>query len=276
MSLEVVETEGSIDFRDNGKVFARLVTDDPFKPYIHPLRTPGGHMVSLAMASDHRHHKGLMYALRGEDLNFWEESPGESNCGVQRIEGIQFHRAGDGSSVGVDLDLLWCHESGDRPTYRERRTLTVRRAADGSAYEWDWSTERVALRDHRLIQSTFTLEAADGRRINYHGLGIRLPRAWSHPKPYARGLLLEGEPVEQALAVGAHPREITCWGLMDGFWTPPKASVTLRQSPEQGFALFALLDPFGYLSLGPTNESGMDVREGDRFQESYQVLVADL
>ena len=40
------------------------VLDDPFKPYIHPLKTPAGHTVSLAMPHDHPHHKGSMYALR--------------------------------------------------------------------------------------------------------------------------------------------------------------------------------------------------------------------
>jgi len=63
---------------------------------------------------------------------------------------------------------------------------------------------------------------------------------------------------------------------MDGQWQPPKAAVTLRQPETQAFALFVLVEPFGYLSLGPTNECGLEVRSGEVFRELYQIEVVDL
>lgn len=60
------------------------VTGAP-KPYIHPLRSPGGRLLTRAGSPRHPWHRGLWFAVKWVDGdNFWEEQP---PYGVQRHDG---------------------------------------------------------------------------------------------------------------------------------------------------------------------------------------------
>jgi Family of unknown function (DUF6807) len=248
-------------------VAGECVLDDAFKPYIHPLRTPAGHIVTKAMPVDHRHHKGLMFGLRCPDLNFWEENPGCPDCGVQKVVESQVE-----NGVLV-LDLLWSHENGEMKTYREERRISCEVAEDGS-FLWTWRSKRKALRDHRLMKSQWSYALPDGRKINYHGLGIRFPWAWAWPEAKVCGVKIDGKTVKAEEACGQHGPAVTWWGWLDGAWTPPVASVTMRQN--HGFDWFALQGDFAYLSAGPSNREEVDVKFGQTFEETYQVEIRDL
>ena len=52
-----------------------------FKPYVKELATLDGRNLLRDAPSDHLHHHALMYAVRVEGINFWEEVPGS---GIQR------------------------------------------------------------------------------------------------------------------------------------------------------------------------------------------------
>ncbi|HKJ90295.1 MAG TPA: DUF6807 family protein, partial [Oceanipulchritudo sp.] len=256
-------------FQSGNRQAGIYVLDDPFKPYLHPLRTPAGHCLTLAFPMDHRHHKGLMYALRCADLNFWEECPGSGSCGVQRLLKTET------IDNGIRQELLWVEESGSLETYHEVRTGTCHLRDDASAFDWTWQSERVALRDHRLIKSEWSSPLPDGRRINYHGLGIRLPWAWAFRHPAFSGVELDGEPlVAPGDASGKTPESVRWWGRIDGFREPPLAELVLHQNPSQG--CFALQDNFAYLALGPSVLKEMDVAEGRIFSEHYRISAGDV
>src|SRR5215218_6200604 len=122
--MQLVVTDQAVSFVDGERVAGRYVLDDPFKPFIHPLKTPAGHTVSLAMPHDHPHHKGLMYALRTPQVNFWEERstlPGE-------VVGRQIHQRFDeltevGEQVGFVEILRWETEAGEA-LFQERRSIS--------------------------------------------------------------------------------------------------------------------------------------------------------
>ena len=242
-----------------------VVLDDAFKPYVHPLRTPGGVVVSDAMPVDHLHHKGLMYALRAEDLNFWEEGEGRE-FGVQEVVEA---RAEGGTLV---LELLWRGRDGGMETYREERRISCERRGNG--FVWGWESRREALRGHRLIQSQWSLAAGDGRKINYHGLGIRLPWAWAVMGGRFSGVKVGGREVAAGEAHGSKGAEVTFWGQADGHWKPPRAGVTVRQG--HGFAWFVLKGDFAYVAAGPSAEGAVEVGEGEVVEERYEVVVEDL
>ena len=44
------------------------------KPYVKELFTPAGVQVLLDSPADHIHHRGLMFAVAIDGVNFWEES----------------------------------------------------------------------------------------------------------------------------------------------------------------------------------------------------------
>jgi len=114
---------------------------------------------------------------------------------------------------------------------------------------------------------------ADGRRINYHGLGIRLPRAWAFPGDGMNGVECSGIPKSWREACGTTDPQVGFWGKIDGHWTPPIASVGLCQ--EHGFGCFVLGEGFSYLSAGPSNLEEIDVEEGQTFSETYRIIVQD-
>ncbi len=200
MSLELTASRAL--FIQDAIVAGECVLDDPFKPYIHPMRTPAGHVVTSAMPVDHRHHKGLMFALRCADLNFWEENPGSPDCGVQKI--LAAHTEND----ALLLELLWCDEAGGFQTYHEHRRVSCAPGPRGG-FHWTWHSHRKALRDHCLIQSEWSCQLPDGRKLNYHGLGVRLPWAWSWPGSNLCGVKIDGTPVEPEKACGTHGPSVT-------------------------------------------------------------------
>ena len=255
-------------FHAAGREAGTYILDDPFKPYIHPLRTPAGHCLTMAMPMDHRHHKGLMYSLLCADLNFWEERPGSGNCGVQRILRT------DVIEGGICQELLWAEEDGSLETYREKRTITVSLRAGGRAFAWSWQSQREALRDHRLVKSEWSSKLPDGRRINYHGLGIRPPWAWAFRMDQFNATAIDGRPLSPEEACGQTGQTFRWWGTIDGFWKAPKAALTIHQ--EQDFGWFVIRDNFPYLSVGPSVLEEQEIRAGTVFTETYTIIAEDL
>jgi hypothetical protein len=205
-------------------------------------------------------------------LNFWEEFPDSDSCGVLRI--LETRPVSLDSGEGIKQTLRWERNDGEMPTYKENRVITLRMDEESGGFLWTFQTERTSLRPHRLIMSEWSHTKADGTRVNYHGLGIRLPWPWS--VSFCRTLTVDGEEKEDLIAAsGATPNEVKMEGALDGDWTPSKASVSLSQPAQQAFGLFAIAEPFPYLSLGPSNLSPFDVSEGDQFSETYTILIRD-
>ncbi len=267
MQVSAQISENAAVFAAGDKVAGHYVLDDPYKPYMHPLRTPAGHPVTVAMPGDHRHHKGLMYALKCEDVNFWEEEPGTGHCGMQEI------RSTANAEGGIVQEILWREEGGGLQTYNEQRRITCELSEDSKRFEWTWSTRRESLRDHKLVKSPWSLADGSGRKINYHGLGIRLPWMWRFGNDNFNGVEQDGEPVKAEEAHGTTGSQIGWWGLIDGYWSPPKAAVTLRQ--EHGFGWFVLKGDFAYIAAGPSNLEEIEIRAGDVFEEIYHLTVED-
>ncbi len=92
-------------FSQDNSVAGIYVLNDPFKPYFHPLNTPGGNPVTVASPADHRHHKGMMFSLRCADLNFWEENPERKDCGIQKIKNTRISPNKNGIIQELFMDL---------------------------------------------------------------------------------------------------------------------------------------------------------------------------
>ena len=268
MSISIQLNEKLAVFHDNDRIAGEYVLDDPFKPYFRTLNTPAGHNLTAVFPVDHRHHKGLMFALVAEDVCWWEEEPGRPSCGVQEILTTKT------IDNGITQELLWRAEDGGLETYRESRGITLERTGSGS-YRWRWQSRRESLRDHHLKKSKWSSVLPDGRRINYHGLGIRLPWAWAFGPEECpwNGVEIEGNPSTAAEACGMRGASVTWWGLIDGYWSPPKAAVTIEQ--ERDYTWFLIKNGFAYLSVGPSNAEELAVAKGTVFDETYFVTAAD-
>lgn len=280
--LRLVMAADHVDFvAADGRLAGRYHQGDPFKPYVHPLNSPAGHGVSLARPHDHRHHKGLMYALRTPELNFWEEvatRPAE-RVGRQRHVAFADVRA-SGSEVGFTQTLAWEPVEGGEAVFDEVRRVGCRR--DGAAYVWTWDATLTVRRDTSLIQSQWSRKSPDGRLINYHGLGLRFCREFAGGTRNNALQLDDGpvqwnrnaKPFDFESAMGATARRVTYIGHIDGTWPVPRVGVTLAQ--EQDHALFVLETPFAFMAVGPSNRAERPLRAGEVLRERYTVTVADL
>ena len=115
---------GDVTFRLGDSVAGVYRFADEFKPHIHPLRTPRGHNVTSASPHDHKHHKALMYALRAEDVNFWEEVPTLPTevPGVERHTGFA-DVVSCGPEVGFSETLRWSAQDGSLESFQEIRRI---------------------------------------------------------------------------------------------------------------------------------------------------------
>jgi len=258
---------------EDGALAGRYVFEDEFKPYLHPLLTPRGVPVSAFMPHDHKHHRALMYALRTEDVNFWEEYstlPGEQ-------VGRQVHRGlsdvvVEGETVGFSQALDWSPVGSDALIFREARQISCRRGDDPSGFTWTWRTRLTAETDLTLRMSQWSAVRPDGRRVNYHGLGLRLPREFGGAQAEL-GVRADDAEVEIADALGSTPQRLEFRAAADGFW--PVRHAGLRFTQGQRNALFIMKDPFAYISFGPSNHAPLDLSRGDRIEETYRLDVFD-
>ncbi len=154
------------------------------KPYLHPLRTLGGDLVSLYRPHDHVWHKGIAWSLPNVGTeNFWggptfTRGRGYAqlaNNGTMRHTGFTVLDASP-DDVRVRESLAWVTEAGDT-WFDEERELTFAAHPDESAWTLTWSTRTVNVgRDAVVIGSPTT----EGRpNAGYGGLFWRGPRSFS-------------------------------------------------------------------------------------------------
>ncbi len=272
MKLQI--SEQNVEFLNGGASAGRYNLNDPFKPFLHPLHTPAGRMVSAASPHDHKHHKGLMCALQTGEFNFWEEAPASpaERVGRQRHLGFQ-NVAWTGAEIGFTQQLAWESADGATPVFREDRTIRCRH--DGDEFVWTWTARLTVSRAGRLVKGRGSCALPDGRRISYNGLGLRLTRSFGCTGNNA--LLLDGRKVAFREGMGQVPRRATFQGTFDPHWPEwpgPRAAVTFEQEQHDG--LFVMESPFAYMAMGPSNLEEVELIAGQILAQTYRIRVADM
>ena len=266
--------DASIEIKgEDGGLAGRYVVSDVFKPYLHPLSTPSGIQLSVFMPHDHKHHRGLMYALRTLELNFWEERA----TNLEERVGRQVHQelldiVEVGDTVGFTQKLVWCATDDECPVFLETRRLTCSMGDDGRSYVWTWHTSLDPQSDLTLRMSQWSSPRSDGSLVNYHGLGLRLRREFSGEIAKVQ-MKLDGRPVVVSGAHGEIPTSVEFGGAVDGYWPIRYAGVRVAQ--QQSNSLFIMKDPFAYIALGPSNDRQRSLKRGETIEEDYTITVFD-
>jgi hypothetical protein len=151
------------------------------KPYIHPLRTLAGDVVTCYRPHDHRWHKGLqLTASHVSGENFWG---GGTYVHAEKAyldldnNGSMRHDTLDVRDDGLSGLLTWRSSRGE-PWVEERRELAVE-AVDPANGSWElvWRTTLTGLRDEPL---SFGSPTTHGRPLaGYSGLFWRGPRSFT-------------------------------------------------------------------------------------------------
>lgn len=222
------------------------------------------------MPSDHRHHKGLMYALTATDVNWWEEVAVDGYVdtpGLQRIHSTE--QTGDAE---ITQQLIWTDADGGRATFREMRVISCSWQEAGFV-RWTWSADFEVLRDVELRHSIWN-EEHRGSMVNYHGLGIRFAREFGFDP--STGMWQSADALGAPAIIGTTAQSVTVTDLVDGEIPAPRVSLRITQvGSEHGW--FAAQTPgFGWLSVGPTVlPERVRMSAGNVFHEEYFVDVAD-
>lgn len=263
---------GLIEWRFKGrKLLAYTFGTNQFKPYVRELSSLAGDNVLRDAPFDHLHHHGLMYAIRVNDVNFWEE---RDRPGHQRHIKLLAHgtsRSGSGLPQASFTELIhWVpdgeHTRADTTPAAflvERRTLTL---------IVDEAKEEVAVAWHAEFEVGARTNAVKLHGSDYNGLGLRLPAAWDHVAHHENS---EHAPYPDGGKPGAVPAR---WGAVSHTVDGRTTQVALFARPR-GHAgtnsFFAMTEPFTYFAATQgLDKRPLDYRTGDHFAIDYLVLVS--
>jgi hypothetical protein len=165
----------------------------PMKPYVRELFTPEGVQILRDQVPDHKHHHGLMFAVKVEGVDFWSETEG---CGTEQNQSLQAEAsefrpegsegiAGQGHVV-LPQHLQWIDPQNHKPLMEEERQITVHFAPDLHATLLTWQSR---------------LSPAAGRQSvklegdHYFGLGMRFVESMDKAGEFLNSEKAEGEVV---------------------------------------------------------------------------------
>jgi len=245
------------------------------KPYLDPLRTRAGHVVSLYRPWDHVWHKGIAWSLPVvDDENFWGGPTYVHGEGYVQLpnDGTQQHRAivDEGVADGVARfahDLEWIAEDGRR-LFTERRTLTAR-VLDETAWALTFETAMTNVSDAEISIGSPTTKGRDN--AGYGGL------FWRGPRSFTEGTLVTATGSGSGSDVRGQRHE---WMGFAGRHdvideTSLIVMVDAAQNPHHPPQWFARSEEFACLNPAPFFSEELAVAPGRTVRFRYAVGMAD-
>ncbi len=242
--LRVEADQSAVVFKLADKPLAKYqYVENPAKPYLAELYSPGGVNVLRDSPIDHKHHHGLMFAVAVDGVDFWAEGD---------KFGLQKHREGqapqvierDGRSWAVGTQKIdWVAPPNDKLLLQETRTMVVGRVADSKA---------------TLVGGQLVLETPPGKDSAtltgspYFGLGMRFVLSMDKGGSFlnadgktgvkgtnearsawcAYSASADGKPVTVAMFdLPQNPRHPATWFTMDEGFAYMAATLNLSKEP---------------------------------------------
>lgn len=267
----------SVAWTDGDVTVAGLWTyhwGDRKRPYLHPVATPAGHVLTRNEPEDHPWHHGLWFTIKFVDGdNFWEEMP---PYGVLRHDGAPEVTAGADGTVELAGRLTWTKADRETVALTEHRRITHVPIAGGptdpdGAYAIDLDTTLVPAFDLRIERTEYTTWGG------YGGLTLR----GSADLVDTRLLLTDGSTHDRLVGVSSPWCDLT--GTMSG--TEAAAGLALFDHPSNpSFPTPFYASTFdGYGEGAWTNffnaaflfHDGLDLSAGEALRIRHRALVHD-
>lgn len=272
-SMSITTGENTVSINAGSQLLLRYpYRNVPFKPYVQQLFSPSGINILRDAPADHLHHHALMFAVKVNGVNFWEETP---------TAGKQLHK----SFTNVKTDTKTDAENDKR--------LEIRQAGFTEHIDWTNTNKELLLKEHRTIdvyrgtnlgatlltwQSKFELpEGTESTTItgsHYHGLGIRfiksMDSAGRHLNPDGKpGIVFRGD--EKLL------RSTWCAYTANADGKPVTVAIFDHpQNPRHPATFFTMTKPFAYLSATLNlHKEPLKVESGKPLVLRYAVAVWD-
>jgi hypothetical protein len=241
------------------------------RPYLHPVRTLAGELVTDCRPPDHPWHKGISWSLPNVGTeNFWggptyRRGDGYrqlDNNGTIRHDGFSATGAigADGRRAGLAERLTWLTAAGEA-LFAERREITATVVRDRSAWTCSFGTMVRNVSGRTVVIGSPTTEGRDN--AGYGGL------FWRGPAAFAGGRVLTRE--------GAGGDEVMGWrGPWLAFATSA-ATLIFRDSPANpGFPCrwFVRTSPYACVCPAPFFATEVPVPAAAELTLRYEVVVA--
>lgn len=234
------------------------------KPYVAEFSAPGGRNLLRDGPSDHLHHHALMYAIKVNGLNFWEEVSGN---GVERV--VETSASVTGSAATLRQTIHWVApqdaflaDTTPAALLVEQRTLvlTVDQAKDEAALRWSAQFEVGGK------TNTVVLEGA-----NYFGLGARFLQELD---PIAEHFNSDGKPDLSGTKQDVTPHD-WCAVAFDRPGAPATFAMFGQPTNPRGQATwFTMKRPFAYVSATQAlDKEPLVYHTGDKWQVDYLVTI---
>ena len=252
--------------------------DDPQsegpKPYLHPVRTLDGHVVTNYRPHDHVWHKGIaMTCPYVNDQNFWGGPTFDrvngyvqrDNVGAQRHARWEEMAVSDGRVQLVE-HVDWITMAGEQ-RISERRSLEVVAGADH--YSLRFATALRNDGDHDLSLGSPTTHGRP--QAGYGGL------FWRGPRSFADGEVLAEDGREDAEKVmGETGRWLAYLGRHDEVdATSTVLFIDEPHTPDLATHWFVRAQPFAAVSFAFAFHEERSLPRGESLQLRHRVVVAD-
>jgi Family of unknown function (DUF6807) len=246
------------------------------KPYLHPLRTLSGAIVSGYRPNDHRWHKGLQMTISHlSEQNFWGGNSYRHPEGYIPLDNVGQMRHDSFELVDVTDDALTLRESLTWITSHgehwvaERRELKVH-GVDVERGTWmlDFGTELRNIRGEELLFGSPT--TAGRPNAGYTGLFWRGPRGWTGGQIFTAdgggGPETMGQESPWLAYTGQHD-EVDGGGTLLVFAGHSTAPVPLKW--------FVRNDPFPAVNPSPAFDKEIALGPEESFQLTHRVVIAN-
>lgn len=245
------------------------------KPYLDPIRTRAGRVVSLFRPWDHVWHTGLAWSLPVvDDENFWGGATYVRDQGYVQLpnDGTQRHIAVVRAVVDADRatfahDLEWVAEGGRR-MFTERRTLTAR-ILDDTTWALTFETAMTNVTDATITIGSPTTRGREN--AGYGGL------FWRGPRSFADGRLVTAS----GIGAGSEVRgQRHAWMGFEGRHDVVDATSLIvmadaADNPHHPPQWFARSEEFAALNPAPFFSEELHVPAGESAVFRYAMGIAD-
>jgi hypothetical protein len=244
------------------------------RPYLHPVRTLAGELVTVYRPEDHPWHKGISWSLPNVGTeNFWggptyRRGDGYvqlDNNGAMRHDGfapIRASRTEEGDVQGSLAErLTWVTAAGEA-LFAEQRVITAAMTAGRAGWSLGFQTTMRNVGGRTVAIGSPTTEGREN--AGYGGL------FWRGPAGFSGGTVLTPE--------GPGGDEVMGWrGPWLAFATPV-ATLIFRDSPGNPGSpcrWFVRSSPYACVCPAPFFAAEVPVPAGGELTYRYQVIVAD-
>ncbi|MFF3914497.1 PmoA family protein [Streptomyces sp. NPDC001852] len=252
------------------------------RPYLHPVRTLAGAVVTDYRPNDHRWHKGLSLTashLSGANLwggNTYVHGQGylelPERVGSMRHAGFDEVSAADGGAVIAER-LTWHPYDGELWAEEERRIEVHDIDPDSGSWALTWTS---AVTNRRAEPLRFGSPTTAGRELaGYTGLFWRGPRAFREGR-------ITGPEGEGPALMGTRAPWLAYSGEHDG--ADGHATLVFAHAPENDHSgaggthpahWFVRNEPFAAVAPSWSFFEELELAPGDTLRRRYRVVVAD-